>query len=61
VIRGSHEQGVEELPGCLKNVIPVKTGIQEIIDFASIRFLDTGFRRCDEQCLNSLSAARVSV
>jgi len=38
----------------LRNVIPAKAGIQEISDFASIGFLDTGFRRCDGWLFSSL-------
>jgi hypothetical protein len=36
--------------------MPAKAGIQELIDFINLEFLDTGLRRCDESFFNSLLA-----
>jgi hypothetical protein len=35
-----------------------KAGIQELIDFATHNFLDSGIRRCDELFFNSLLSIR---
>jgi hypothetical protein len=35
-------------------VMPAKAGIQKLLDFINLEFLDTGLRRCDESFFNSL-------